>query len=320
MARRFVVALLLAFAAAHRPAAALEPGVVARVNGAPITAQRLERFFEDRLAEKGRAVASIRSPAAYAALRREALDRLVDAEVLWQEAQRAGLLATRAEVEAALAEVRAGFTRPGAFERRLERGGFDEETYREHLRRQVSIRKLVQRDVVAKVTVSDAEIRAHYEAHPERFSAPEQVRARHILARVAPGAGEDERGKARARIEAAEVRLREGAPFAEVARELSEDGTAADGGDLGFFGRGQMVPAFEAAAFALAPGERSGVVETQFGLHLIAVEARRGGERIPEAEVRGSIRELLSAEKAEAALTERIRALRGQARIELAAR
>lgn len=318
MRRALVPILVLLLSAAPPRAGALEPGAVARVGGAVISAERLERYFEDYLQEKGRAVASIRSPAAYAALRREALDRLVDAEVLWQEARRAELVATTAEVDAALAEVRAGFGRPGAFDRRLERGGFTEATYREYLRRQLSIRKLVQREVVAKVTVSDAEVHADYEAHPERFTEPEQVHARHVLAKLAPGAGEEARAAARVRIEAAQARLRGGAPFAEVARALSEDGTAADGGDLGFFGRGQMVPAFEAAAFALAPGEVSGVVETQFGLHLIVVEGRRGGARIPEAQARAAIRERLAAEKAGRTLAERIRELRARARIELA--
>lgn len=163
---------------APSPAASLEPGLAARVNGAAIETVRLDRYFDDYLAEKGRSVAGIRSPAAYAALRREALDRLVDAELLWQEAQRAKLVAAPKEVEAALAEVRAGFKRPGAFEARLDRAGYTAEAYAEYLRRQVSIRKLVQREIVARVKVSDAEVRARHEEQRERSPGPErEVRA-----------------------------------------------------------------------------------------------------------------------------------------------
>jgi hypothetical protein len=161
---RSAVAALLALAATATGAAPaahpLEPGVAARVNGVAITTERLDRYFEDFLAESGRNVAAIRSPTAYRALREQALDRLVEAELLWQEAQRRRRLATRAEVDAALAEVRAGFKRPGAFEARLSRGGFTPASYAEYLRVQLSIRHLVQEEIVAGVKPSAAELAA----------------------------------------------------------------------------------------------------------------------------------------------------------------
>lgn len=152
-----------------------ETGLAARVNGVGIEAERLQRYFEDYLAERGRSAAGIRSPATYAALHREALEKLIEAELLWQEARRRGVLASKAEVDAALAQVRSGFAAPGAFERRLERGGFTAETYERYLHQQLSIRKLVQKDVVARVSVSDAEVHAYYQANPERFAREAQA-------------------------------------------------------------------------------------------------------------------------------------------------
>jgi len=315
---RNVLFALAVLAAAPPAARAAEQGVAARVNGVAIRTERVERYFEDFLAEKGRNVAAIRSPAAYEALRRQALDKLIEAELLWQEAQKRKVVASKAEVDAALAEVRAGFKQPGAFERRLERGGFTLDGYAEYMRQQVSIRKLVQKEVVARVSVSDADVHAYFEANPGRFTRPEEVHARHALVKVAPTAPEEERAKARARIDALLARARGGAGFAELAREHSEDATAAAGGDLGFFARGQMVRPFEEAAFALAPGEVSDVVQTVFGYHVIAVEERRGGERIPEAEARSGIREQLFAEKAQQALAGMVEALRERGRVELA--
>lgn len=169
---RIAARALAVVAAAASLARAGETGVAARVNGVAIQAQRLQGYFEDHLAEQGRNVAAIRSPTVYRQLRREALDRLIEAELLWQEAQRKGIAPTPAEVAAALQEVRAAFERPGAFERRLERSGFTEESYAHDLHEQLAIRKLVQEEVVAGVAVSDAEVRAFYDANPGRFARP----------------------------------------------------------------------------------------------------------------------------------------------------
>lgn len=169
------------------PARPLEPGVAARVNGVAVSVERLDRYFEDFLAESGRNVAAIRSPAAYRALRQQALERLVETELLWQEAQRRRRLASRAEADAALAEVRAGFKRPGAFEQRLSRGGFTPASYAEWLRVQLSIRRLVQEEIVPAVKVSDGELAAaRDEARRTRpdVDGPEVTRlARELAAR-----------------------------------------------------------------------------------------------------------------------------------------
>jgi hypothetical protein len=154
MLRRPIICCALAFLAL--PAAAGETGVAARVNGVVIGAERAQRFFEDYLAEKGRNVAAIRSPTAYETLWKESLARLVEAELLWQEAQRHGLSATKADVDAALAGIRASFPTPGAFERRLERAGFTAESYEEYLRRQLSIRRLVQERIAANLSAPEA--------------------------------------------------------------------------------------------------------------------------------------------------------------------
>lgn len=129
---------------------------------------------------------------------------------------------------------------------------------------------------------SDEEIRQYYLEHPLEFTTAEKVRARHILVQAARSAPEQDRAAARARIEELRRRLLAGEDFAVLARDFSEDpGAKQNGGDLGYFPRGRMVAEFEATAFALQPGEMSDVVETQYGFHLIRVEARQAAELQP---------------------------------------
>jgi peptidyl-prolyl cis-trans isomerase D len=104
---------------------------------------------------------------------------------------------------------------------------------------------------------------------------PECRSARHVLVKLPAGATDDQKAEARKKIEAAQGRVKKGEDFAKVAREVSEDTSAADGGDLGCFQRGAMVKPFEDAAYALSPGQISDVVESQFGFHVIKLDAIR---------------------------------------------
>lgn len=123
------------------------------------------------------------------------------------------------------------------------------------------------------VNYSDEELERYYRRHLDLFETKEQVKASHILLRVAEGADDDTRQKRRELAADLLKQLNEGADFAQLARSYSDDtGTAEKGGDLGYFGRGIMVNSFENAAFALKPGQLSDIVETPFGYHIIKVE------------------------------------------------
>jgi peptidyl-prolyl cis-trans isomerase D len=148
----------------------------------------------------------------------------------------------------------------------------------------------------ARAEPTAEEVRAAYAERAEEFTRPEEVHARHVLVRV-----DDERdaAAARARIAEARAKLARGTSFEAVAEEYSDDpGSKSRGGDLGFFGRGQMVPAFEEAAFGAAPGELVGPVETSFGLHLIQVVEKREARTQPLAEVESQLRAEIAMERA----------------------
>jgi len=141
------------------------------------------------------------------------------------------------------------------------------------------------------IAVSEDDLRKYYAENEKRYTTPEERRASHILVKADKDAPKAEREKARAKAETllAEVR-KNPQSFAEIARKNSDDeGSAAKGGDLDWFGRGQMVKPFEDAAFGLKPGETSGVVESDFGYHIIHVTGARGGEKKTFDQVRGEI-------------------------------
>ncbi len=153
-----------------------------------------------------------------------------------------------------------------------------------------------------------------YRVKPERFHRPEEIRVRHILLR-----GTDNATRAKANELLAQ--LRQGADFATLARQQSADaGSAARGGDLGFFARSRMVPAFEAAAFALKkPGDLSAIVETNFGLHIIRLEERHDAGIRPFDEVKDELRKEISAGLIKAAREQEVKRLLSTARFNDAA-
>ena len=141
------------------------------------------------------------------------------------------------------------------------------------------------------IAVPEDDLKKYYAENASRYTAAEERRARHILIKADKAAAPDLRQKAKARAEALLADARKNpAGFADLAKKNSDDpGSAAQGGDLDYFGRGAMVKPFEDAAFAMKPGEISSVVESDFGYHVIQLESIRGGEKKPFEAVRAAI-------------------------------
>jgi len=142
------------------------------------------------------------------------------------------------------------------------------------------------------------EARTLYHHRGAIYAVPEQVRARHILLQIPPDADEATVAATEARAQALLERIRGGEDFAAIALEVSDDpGSKQNGGDLGFFGRGQMVEPFEDVAFELEPGALSDLVRSDFGIHIIRVEEHRDASNTPFEEVREELaRELVASE------------------------
>ncbi|HEV7667322.1 MAG TPA: peptidyl-prolyl cis-trans isomerase [Thermoanaerobaculia bacterium] len=153
--------------------------------------------------------------------------------------------------------------------------------------------------MMGQAQIPDAEVKAYYDAHLADYSHEAEVQARHILALVNDQQNE---AAAKAKIEAAQARIKAGADFAKVATEVSEDtGSKVQGGELGWFPKGRMDASFSEAAFAAAPGQVVGPIRSQYGFHLIQVEGRRPAGSTPMDEVKSQIVFQLSGERSKKA-------------------
>ena len=156
----------------------------------------------------------------------------------------------------------------------------------------------VQREFIDKVTVSEDEMKSYYDSHKDEFTTPESVHVRHILIKVDKDASEEDKQKAREKAEDLLAKIKAGEDFEKVASEFSDDTTTkSKGGDLGFITKGRVVKQFEDAAFALKPGEVSGVIETAFGYHIIKVDEKKDESIEPYETAKESIKQKLLKER-----------------------
>jgi len=172
------------------------------------------------------------------------------------------------------------------------------ERYRSPLRLNMAIVEINPADMAKDLEIDDAELHKAFEDQKGNFTVPERRHARHILVRLAKGSSSEKRKAARKKIEAALKRVKSGEDFAKVASQVSEDESTKDGGDLGFFARGAMVPPFEQVAFSMKAGEISDIIETQFGFHIIQMIEIQPAHAQAFDDVRGQLAKLVRQEKA----------------------
>ena len=163
------------------------------------------------------------------------------------------------------------------------------------------------------VKVREREVRRYYKKYTDNYVTPPEVKARHILLKLVPDAPENEQQEKRDQLNKLLAEIKAGSSFEELAKKHSEDGTSADGGDLGWFKPGEMVPAFESAAFALEAGQVSEIVQSPFGLHLIKVEERKDEITKSLDEAREEITLILAESRAQKRLEEDLDRLAGLA-------
>jgi peptidyl-prolyl cis-trans isomerase C len=290
------------------------PAVIARVNGEAIERWELENAARSAEANAGGPMPADRRDE----ILRGLLDQLVEIRLLSQEAHARNLDPTAAEVEAQLAEIRQGFPSEEALAQAMAADRTTLDKVQQDITRRLQAGKLLDSTIAPTLSVQAADVRSFYDENLERFREEEAVRASHILIAVPPDAGGAVQQEARTKAEGVLQKIRDGADFADLARTESQDpGSAPGGGDLGFFGRGQMVPPFDTAAFGLAPGAVSPVVETQFGFHIIKQVERRAARTTPFEEVSQQIGQFLEAQQGEAKTTELVEQLKAKAAVEI---
>jgi len=156
--------------------------------------------------------------------------------------------------------------------------------------------EFLKQEVAGKIQTTEEDLQQYYRGHRDEFKTPESVRVRHILIRADRSASEDDRRKAKEKIEGILKRILGGEDFAQLASEYSDDsGSKTKGGDLGFITKGKTVPAFEKVAFSLDSGAISDVFETPYGFHIVKVEEKRESVVEPFEQVRDKVKEKLVA-------------------------
>ena len=315
--RRIIIATLMLPVALALTLAQAQVILAARVNGTGISQEQLERSFDEELRQRKLNLLQIRNPERVKQMKRAVLDRLIEQELFWQQAQTTGTVASPQEVEQAFQSTLGQFKSKEAFERRLLVEGYTPESYRVLVKTQVSATKYAN-SVGAKVsTVTDQEVHQFYLDHPEKFRHPQQVRAREILIKVATAANDEERAASRLRAEQLLKAARAGEDFEQLARLHSEAPTRQWGGAMEPFARGQVAKPMEDAAFALAAGQVSGLVSTPEGFHILKVEAIDAEVIVNEEQARARIRTYLEERKASAAIEKEAERLRSASKVDI---
>ena len=293
------------------PAVVEQKGVVARINGAPIDAVELRRAKKVML--RGQVLPADQNAAAD----KQAIEQLISAELLYQAAAKMEIKDVDKLVDEKLAQGKARFKDEQEFKNAIKELDMDEKELREYTRRDLFISQFVEATFVSKAVVTEAEIRSFYDTNQDKFKREETVRASHILIGSDSAASADDKKKAREKAEKLKKELAGGADFATLAKGNSTCPSSQQGGDLGTFGKGQMVPAFETAAFALKPGEVSDIVETQFGYHIIKLTEKNPATTVDYKEVKAKIEEYLKGQKVNEAVGKYLEDARKTAKIEI---
>jgi peptidyl-prolyl cis-trans isomerase C len=244
------------------------------------------------------------------ALNQQAKDNLISRILLRQKIEEEDITVSQEEIDDRMAEVRASFGSEDDLNNRLAMMGMTVELLEQEMETGLAVEKLIERHAPTD-EVTDADVKAYYDENTQQFQQPERVKASHILLKAESSASEATKELAREEAESLVGQLGQGADFAALAREHSACPSSQKGGDLGFFQRGQMVKPFEDAAFALGVGEVSGIVETQFGYHIIKVTDREEGRTVPFDEAVDNIRAMLEGQRKQEAMktyTDQLRA------------
>jgi peptidyl-prolyl cis-trans isomerase C len=249
---------------------------------------------------------------------RGVLDQLVAYHLLAQQSRALKLPVADTDVDARLADIRKSFPTEDAFKQGIAAQGLTLDQLKSQAKTSIEVAKVIDAEVNSKIAVQDPEVKGFYDQNLDKFKQGDSVHAAHILIGVPQGATPDQKTEAKNKAAAVLKTIKAGGDFATLARANSQDpGSAQNGGDLGFFPKGQMTPAFEEAAFKTKPGTVSQLVETPFGYHIIKVIERRGPRTAPFDEVSAQIKDFLTQGQREQKLEQFVEQMKAKGKIEI---
>jgi peptidyl-prolyl cis-trans isomerase SurA len=310
----FVILLGLALSMSDAAVAKVFDRVVAKVNNEIITLssvnERVELLRQKYRGDfKGRDEKEVLD---------EALNTIVEEKLQLQEGKKRGLAVDDSAVEAAVKDIeKKNGLEEGQLAAMLESEGRSMESYKNHIRDQILVSKVVRFELGSRVSISERKIAKYYHDNQKDFWDPGKARVRHILILTEKGLSADKKKEKYLRAKEILREIKRGKDFAAAAKEYSEDISASEGGDVGFVEKGKMVPEFEKAVYSLKEGAISDIVETEYGYHIIKVEEVLTGGTLPLKDVKNKIQFILSNKKQKSAYDEWMGELRKSAYIEI---
>ena len=284
--------------------------IAVSVNGVDITEEELQKVLQPqlaRMAQQNQQLPPGLKETLEKQFRQQLLDQLIIRQLLEEKAKETNIVISEEDV---MNQIKQLLASQGSkmtleqFKQTTAESGRNFDEIKQQVEKGMIYQKIVDSQWAGKINITEEDAKKHYDENPTQFVTKEQVRASHILITpktdVVGADPNQEKAKAKAKAEDLLKQIKEGADFAALAKANSDCPSAAKGGDLGFFGKGQMVPPFEKAAFALETGKVSDLVETQFGYHIIKVADRKaaGTTTFEEAKA-GLIRQLAQKQQAE---------------------
>ena len=279
------------------------PDVAATVNNRPITYSDLDKFYKRQFVANAEGASDDQRQTQ----RLEVLRTMIDNEIMLQRSEKEGLMATDSEVDTKFTELRTPYTQE-EFDRSLKQQGITVNDLRTQIRRDLSLQKLINKDIVSHITITDKDVTEYYKANKSGFNFPEpQLRIAQIVVTPQPDpnarnlkndkAQNDE--QARKKIEALAQRLKQGEDFAQLAQNFSEDPTyAPNGGDLGPIGESALDkanPELKKLILSMNPGQISGIIPTPDGYRIFKMISKEpaGQRELSDPRVQQTIRNLL---------------------------
>ncbi len=279
------------------------PDVAAMVNNRPITYSELDRFYKRQFVVNGEGSSEDQRQTQ----KLEVLRTMIDNEIMLQRSEKEGLMATDSEVDTKFTELRSPYTHE-EFDRSLKQQGITVNDLRTQIRRELSLQKLINKEIVSRITISDADVTAYYNANKASFNFPEpHLHMAQIIVTPQPDsnarnlkndkAQNDE--QARRKIEAIAQRLKQGEDFGQLAQNFSEDpNSAPNGGDLGLISESaldKVNPELKKMILSMNPGQLSGIVPTPEGYRIFKMISKEpaGQRELTDPRVQQTVRNLL---------------------------
>jgi len=290
-------------------------GKIAVVNGKIIPKSDFDRemvMVNERFSQTGKTPSS----AELSEIKKNILENLINLELLYQESKKEGIQVDEKILNEQYENWKKQIPNQEALNEFLKKLNLSETGIKDKFKMGLAVQQFVEKKFGQKALVSDQETKAFYASNPNFFKVPAQVRASHILIKVDPKADAAQKAAARKKIDDIQNQLKNGEDFSELAKRVSDCPSKTKGGDLGYFSRGQMVKAFDDVAFSLKPGEVSGIVETDFGFHIIKLTDKKPETTLAYEQVKDRLAAMLKNDKVEKETDLYLEKLKKDAKIE----